>query len=106
MSALSCSRPEPSRTAPIHGIQVAMRQLTRSAATRYGGASSAGDRRRRRIRGRRPDLACEMLFGQQRAVLGAPHDRQQIGHRGLLLDLLLEEPLQELLALEVDIIAG
>src|ERR671917_1238806 len=55
----------------------------------------------------RPGLiAGEVLLEQHRDRDGALGDGQQVAHRGLLLDLLLEEPLHELLARVVARLAG
>src|SRR6516164_11582185 len=49
----------------------------------------------RRLGGR---FAGQVLLGKQRVVAGALDDRQQARHARDLLDLLLDEPLHELLA--------
>ena len=59
---------------------------------------AAGDGRRGRVRALLAELlAREVLLGQQRVVARALDDAQEVGHRRDLLDLLLDEPLHELL---------
>ena len=51
-------------------------------------------------------LAGDVLLDVLEVVLVAGHDREQVGHRRDLLDLLLDEPLHELLGGEVGLLAG
>src|SRR6476646_9376150 len=50
-------------------------------------------------------LAREVLLGQQRVLARALDDAQEVGHRRDLLDLLLDEPLHELLRRVVALLA-
>lgn len=96
-SRASSSGPSPSARRAATSPTASLRQ---SDAPARGGW-------RGRVLGRvaRP-LAGEVLLGEERVVAGAADDAKQVGHRGHLLDLLLEKPLQELLALKVAFLSG
>jgi hypothetical protein len=67
---------------------------------------AAGDGGRGRVRALLAELlAREVLLGQQRVVARALDDAQEVGHRRDLLDLLLDEPLHELLRRVVALLA-
>src|SRR5215207_967332 len=67
----------------------------------------AGGMRSGRVRvGLAELLAREVVFDVHRVVLGAFDDPQQVGHRRDLLDLLLDEPLHELLGGVVVLLPG
>src|SRR5690242_11642993 len=51
-------------------------------------------------------LAGDVLLDVLQVVLVAGHHGEQVGHRRDLLDLLLDEPLEELLGGEVGLLAG
>src|SRR5436190_15270889 len=78
------------------------------AASRASAAleSAAGRMRRGGIIGLRRRLAGKVLLRQQRVGARPLDHGQQAGHAGDLLDLLLDEPLQELLAGVVAQLAG
>src|SRR5213592_515309 len=70
------------------------------------GRSGAGDRRGGRVAARAVLLAPDVLLDRLDVVLGAGDHGEQVVHRGDLLDLLLDEPLHELLGGEVVLLAG
>src|SRR6185503_15360807 len=71
-----------------------------------GVASGAGPAGRGRVVVHATLLARDVLLDVLEVVLVAGDDREQVAHRGDLLDLLLDEPLHELLGGEVGLLAG
>ena len=97
-------RPPPIH-APPHGESSRTTSPSGSEPPAPGRAQRAGGvRPRRRPRGAVGScppprvLAGEQVLGPHRVLARALDDAQQVGHRGDLLDLLLDEPLHELLA--------
>src|SRR6478752_6391243 len=87
--------PEPPKQPPASSSTTASTALERAARSM----------RRRGIRSLRRRLASQVLLRQQR-VLARPLDhRQQAAHAGDLLHLLLDEPLDELLARVIAVLA-
>src|SRR5512133_1023683 len=82
---------------PARGRPMATAKLERAA----GRGWRSGLERARLTAGPR-----EVLLDQKQIVAGPLHDAQQLRHRGDLLPLLLEEPVQELLTDEIPLVAG
>src|SRR5215207_11501587 len=94
------------RTAPDAGDASGAARCQPAAAGSSLLERAAGGGRGARVVALVPDLLPGQEFlNQQRALLGPLADVEQIRHRGDLLDLLLDEPGEELLRAEVPLLA-
>ena len=90
-----------------HRMAIVSHHFAQAALSRRPRVSRRRPRRARSGRSAPPPLRsrASQSSAQQRVLLRALDDRQQVGHRGDLLDLLLDEPLHELLAGVVGVLA-
>src|SRR4051794_15739952 len=99
--ASACAGP-----ATLASASTTIPRRARSTGAVSPGSSGTGDRRRRRIGAGTALLALDVLLDRLDVVAGASDDGEQVVHRGDLLDLLLDEPLHELLGGEVALLPG